>query len=77
MWGHRLRKWFLANRRNIESFVSWSVFPVAWCLVTWSFVGLDSKLWARSIGFMLFVYLVIEFAQAYYQAKAKERNRVD
>ena len=74
MWRHRFNRWYAANKANVNNALSASVLPTAWCLVTWSFVDFDVKLWARSIGLMLFTYLVIEFATAYYIAKAKEKR---
>lgn len=74
MWRHRFRKWFATNKERIKDALYSSMFPMAWCLVTWSFVDFNVKLWARSIGLMLFTYLVIEFATAYYMAKAKEKR---
>ena len=77
MWHSRLRKWLLANSHVVVGIAQDMAFPFAWCLVTWSFVGWDPKYWARSIGFMLFTYVVASFATAYYATKARDRHDVD
>lgn len=70
-----IRSWYRYNQSILVELRNDAIFPLAWILVSWSYIGLNVRLWARSLGAMLFVYVIVFVVQAYYVARTDAQNR--